>query len=128
MQVAWSTANIAGQHIAQVVHLSPQERAEIAETTRNKAGSIIAAKGFTSFGVAAAATTICESIIYDQRHVIPVSHWQEEYGCCLSLPVVLGRSGVAETLPFTLEAEEKAALERSAGCIREVMEGCAQYF
>ncbi|KAI5449202.1 hypothetical protein NCC49_005239 [Naganishia albida] len=126
--VAWSTANIAGQHIAQVVRLPPEERAEIAETTRNKAGSIIAAKGFTSFGVAAAATTICEGIIYDQRHVIPVSHWQEQYGCCLSLPVVLGRNGVVETLPFTLEEEENAALERSAGCIREVMESCAQYF
>jgi malate/lactate dehydrogenase len=44
------------------------------------------------------------------------------------LPVVLGRKGVVEKLPFQLEPEEKAAVERSAKCIRDVMAGCAQYF
>lgn len=41
---------------------------------------------------------------------------------------MLGRRGVIETLPFQLEEEESAALDRSAKCIREVMAGCAQYF
>ncbi|KAJ9125705.1 hypothetical protein QFC24_002489 [Naganishia onofrii] len=69
--VAWSATTVAGQHLSNVLLLSPEERFEIAELTRNKAGAIIAAKGFTSFGVAAATTTLCESIIFDQRQVLP---------------------------------------------------------
>jgi L-lactate dehydrogenase len=127
-QVAWSATTVAGQHLSNVLLLSPEERFEIAESTRNKAGAIIAAKGFTSFGVAAATTTLCESIIFDQRQVLPVSHWHDEHECCLSLPAVLGRNGVVETVPFQLTGEERTALEGSAKSIRDVMATCAQYF
>lgn len=126
-QVAWSATTVAGQHLSNVLLLSPEERAEIAKSTRNKAGAIIAAKGFTSFGVAAATTTLCESIIFDQRQVLPVSHWHDEYECCLSLPAVLGKNGVVETVPFQLEGEERTALEGSTKSIRDVMATCAQY-
>lgn len=70
---------------------------------------------------------LCESIIFDQRHVLPVSHWREELGCCLSLPAVLGRKGVVAGLPFKLDEGEQAALEKSAKSIRDVMATCAQY-
>jgi L-lactate dehydrogenase len=71
---------------------------------------------------------LCENIIFDQRHVLPVSHWHEELQCCLSIPAVLGRKGIVSTLPFQLEDNEKAALERSAKSVRDVMATCEGYF
>lgn len=71
---------------------------------------------------------MCESIIFDQRHVLPVSHWQEDLQCCLSIPAVLGRKGIVSTLPFALEDHEQAALARSAKSVREVMDLCEGYF
>ena len=126
-QVAWSATTVSGQPLARVLPLSSEELSTIANATRDKAGSIIAAKGFTSFGVAAATTMLCESIIFDQRHVLPVSHWREELECCLSLPAVLGRKGVVGGLPFKLDEGEQDALEKSAKSIRDVMAMCAKY-
>ena len=39
---------------------------------------------------------------------------------CFSLPRVLGAGGIATTLQPWLDAQEHAALERSAGILREV--------
>ncbi len=126
--VAWSATTVCGQPLARILPLSASELTTIADCTRDKAASIIAAKGFTSFGVAAATTTICESIIFDQRSVLPVSHWHEDLQCCLSMPAVLGRKGIVSTLPFKLQEDEQAALERSAKSVREVVSTCDGYF
>lgn len=128
LQVAWSATTVCGQALSHVLPLSSSDLNDIANYTRDKATSIIAAKGFTSFGVAAATTTLCESIIYDQRQVLPVSHWLEDHGCCLSIPATIGRTGVVSTLPFKLEKEEAEAFEKSAKSVRKVMESCEQYF
>ncbi|KAI9839343.1 MAG: hypothetical protein M1838_004382, partial [Thelocarpon superellum] len=80
------------------------------DATRDKAYEIIKVKGFTSCGVAAVVSTICESIIFDQRQVLPLSHWQEEYKCCLSLPAVLGKAGVRSTIVLPLNEKERGQL------------------
>jgi len=101
--------------------LDPDERAEIATATRKKAYNILAAKGFTSYGIAAVVSSICESIILDQRQVHPLSHWQEDLQCCLSLPAVLGRAGIVATITPPLNEEEKASMEESAKKMRQVV-------
>lgn len=52
----------------------------------------------------------------------PVSIYDEELKVCLSKPVVLGRKGVEEVLELPLNEEEKGALRKSAGSLREVIE------
>ena len=57
----------------------------------------------------------------DKHLVRPISHWVPELGCCLSLPVVLGRRGIARTLPLQLDEAENEALARSAETLRGVI-------
>jgi L-lactate dehydrogenase len=120
-QVAWSSATVHGRPLLKALPLTETEREEIATTTRMKADSIIKVKGFTSYGVAAVTARMCEAIIFDHRKILPLSHWQENLGCCLSLPVVLGRKGV---LPFPVDLEESELqfLVQSAKALRAVIE------
>ena len=119
--MAWSSANCSGVPIAQLFSLDAEKKKEIEETTAQKAYDIIKHKGFTSYGVAAITVTICESIIFDHRQVLPLSNWQEEWGCCLSLPVILGRAGIISTIPLKLNDEERILIERSAKSLKAVV-------
>lgn len=121
-KVAWSVATVHGTPLLKVLPLTEVEREEIATTTRKKAEAIIKVKGFTSYGVAAVTAKICEAIIFDHRQVLPLSHWQEEMGCCLSLPAVLGRDGIISSFPLHLDDKEQAFLEGSAESLRMVIE------
>lgn len=121
-QVAWSSVTVYGTPLLKILPLSASERDEIATTTRMKAESIIAVKGFTSYGVAAVSARICEAIIFDHRQVLPLSHWQEELGVCLSLPAVLGRDGIVSSLPLHLDDQEQEFLKNSAQSLRRVAE------
>lgn len=55
--------------------------------------------------------------------MLPLSHWREELGCCLSLPAVLGRGGVLRSMEMGLNSEEQGFLEDSARALRGVVEG-----
>lgn len=121
LQVAWSSATVHGRPLLNALPLTKTEREEIATTTRMKADSIIKVKGFTSYGVAAVTARMCEAIIFDHRKILPLSHWQEDLGCCLSLPAVLGRKGTSE-FPVDLNETELQFLVQSANALRLVIE------
>lgn len=84
-------------------------------------------KGHTCYAIALATMMIIDSIVYDLRHTMPVSTLIDGYlGCedvCLSLPAVIGRSGVTRILHPTLADDEREAFRRSARTVREVIEG-----
>jgi L-lactate dehydrogenase len=101
--------------------LSDAERDEIEAATVAKAYEIIKVKGFTSYGIAAVTSTICQSIMFDERQILPVSHWQENLGCCLSLPATVGRGGIISTVQLPLQASESSLLQKSAEVLREMM-------
>jgi L-lactate dehydrogenase len=120
--VAWSSATVGGCPIETLLLPSSPSLAELAATARTKAYSIIAAKGATAYGIASVVSSICESIIFDQRSVRPVSHWVERYGSCVSLPAVLGHGGVQRTIEVPLTGEEEAVLRKSAEEVRRNVE------
>jgi len=112
--VAWSAASIAGVPLSQLFSEQEIDREAIAKETKDKATAIMESKGATNYGIGGVAASICKSVLFDQRNVRPVSHWQEEFGCCLSMPAVLGRKGVLRTLEMELSGEEKRLLGESA--------------
>jgi len=120
--VAWSTANLAGTNIRNVLPATSPSLSDIANSTKTKAYSIIAAKGATSFGIASVVSSICEAILFDQRLVIPLSHWIENLGTCISLPAVLGSGGVQKTIEVPLTDEEQEVLKNSAEEIKKNVE------
>lgn len=122
--VAWSIATIGGVSISKALpdsEFSKQDRKEIADSTKRMAAKIIEAKGATNFGIGSSASSICSSILMDKHNVRPISHYVEDLGCCLSLPVVLGRKGVVRTFKLPLNDEENQALNDSAKSLKQVM-------
>jgi L-lactate dehydrogenase len=117
--VAWSSANLAGSNIQNLLPATSPSLSDIANATKTKAYSIIAAKGATAFGIASVVSSICEAILFDQRLVRPLSHWVESLGTCISLPAVLGLGGVQKTIEVPLTDEEREVLVKSAEEIKK---------
>jgi L-lactate dehydrogenase len=105
-----------------VAPLTHDRREHIAEAVKGKAYEIINAKGATSFGIAAVVSILCDTILFDQHQIRPVSSWQASHGCCMSMPAVIGRQGILSEIAVPLDGEEREALEVSAQKIRECIE------
>lgn len=103
--------------------LTEDFKKEVAAHTRGAAGAIIAAKGCTSYGIGNIAASICRHILFDSRTVRPLSFYQPELDCCLSMPAVIGRRGIAKAMPIELDEIEKQELKNCARGLRAVIEG-----
>jgi malate dehydrogenase len=72
----------------------------------------------------AATALVVESIVRDQKRIIPCSVYLEgEYGqsdICLGVPVVLGKTGWEKIVDFGLNEEEKALFAKSADAVRNM--------
>jgi L-lactate dehydrogenase len=124
----WSLANISGVRLEEYCLVCDRgctraEREEIFQRVRRAGPEIIERKGATYYAIGLAATTIIESILRDQKSVLPVSSLLEgQYGLrevCLSLPSIVDRGGVAKILEFPLSETEIKGLERSARILKE---------
>ncbi|MBR6813061.1 MAG: malate dehydrogenase, partial [Tidjanibacter sp.] len=69
----------------------------------------------------AAASSVVEAILRDQKKVIPSCCYLEgEYGLndiCIGVPAVIGRGGVEKVIEIEFTAEEKAKFEASAAAV-----------
>lgn len=86
---------------------------------------IIEGKGATNYAIGVAGARIVEAVMQDQNRVLPVSTLIDYPGVgevCMSLPAVVGRSGVKHRVDVPLDAAETAGLDASARSIREVAE------
>ncbi|RYE56266.1 MAG: L-lactate dehydrogenase, partial [Rhizobiaceae bacterium] len=92
--------------------------------------TIIAGKGYTSFGVATAIVRICEAIVRDERCVLPVSTMMSgQFGIAdiyLSLPCIVGSSGIVHILSPQLSPEEELALRASGEALRNAFAAIAK--
>jgi L-lactate dehydrogenase len=125
----WSLANIAGTRLTEYCVVCRQDcdgipRREIFHQVRDAAYEVIKRKGATYYAVGLSVAYIVESILRDQRSVLPVSSlMQGQYDLedvCLSLPAVVGREGIVQVLELPLDEEEVVGLRRSATVLQEV--------
>jgi malate dehydrogenase len=99
----------------------------IVDRTRNGGAEIVKylKTGSAYYAPSSAAVQMCESIVLDQKRVLPCAAWlQGEYGMkdlFLGVPCVLGRKGLEKILDVKLTPEERSALEKSAAAVREPM-------
>ena len=127
--VLWDTVRIGGislqDYFAADVGLVSGTRANrLSDFVKTIGGKIIEAKGYTAYGVAAAAASIVAAITLDSHELYPVSvQMNGEYGLeriALSVPCILGRHGIVNTVPIHLENEDKEAFLKSADTISQV--------
>lgn len=125
---AWSLANIAGMKLSEYCvsvreECSADILADIFHRTRDAAYEIIERKGATYYAVAAAMVRIVEAIVRDEHSVLPVSTLlQGQYGISdvfLSVPSVVGTTGVEHVLELPLSDGELRALRQSAEVLRQ---------
>jgi L-lactate dehydrogenase len=55
--------------------------------------------------------------------VIPIGSYNRQYGVTLSMPSVLGQSGVVQILRPTMSDDERQALQRSADTLKAAVAG-----
>jgi malate dehydrogenase len=74
----------------------------------------------------AGVVQMLDSILLDRKMILPcAAYLQGEYGIkdlFVGVPCKLGARGVEEIVEFKLSADEQAALERTAGSVRELVE------
>ncbi|GIJ98880.1 hypothetical protein Aspvir_001002 [Aspergillus viridinutans] len=120
--VAWSTAAVSGVPLASAVPPDTFDPVQLTNECKQISQAIIKAKGAMPLGIGAIISKICSSILGDQRDILPISHFQEEFGCCFSLPVVLGRKGIISTIWIPVNGEEWGRITKSAGALNEIIE------
>ena len=116
---AWSCARIAGIPLLDFPQFDQKKMALIAQQTRDKVQEIIACKQATYYGIATCVTAICQTIIFDQKRVTPLSVYIERFKVCLSLPTVLGENGIEQILEPPLDKDEQEKLAYSAEQLRQ---------
>jgi len=104
-----------------VTELLPQDQIEkIVERTRKAGGEIVALlkSGSAYYSPSLCAVTMAESIVKDKKRIIPSCAYLEgEYGLndiCFGVPVKLGANGIEQIIELQLNAEELAAVKKSA--------------
>ncbi|MBS5645435.1 MAG: L-lactate dehydrogenase [Clostridiales bacterium] len=126
----WSSANISGVDLSEFcsaggMKLTAEELDTLYREVRDSAYEIIDKKGATYYGIAMSVRRICESIVRDERSILPVSSLiTGHYGLtdiCMGVPSILGREGVERVLDIPLNVEENARLLKSAASLREVL-------
>jgi len=121
-----SHANLMGENIKSFPEFNQKGIEEAYQHTKNAAQEIISKKGATYYAIALAVSRIVRAILYDENHVFPVSSLLTgQYGIkdvCLSLPAVVGRTGIKRILNIQLSDEELDKLRKSAKIIRETIE------
>lgn len=111
-----------------VTQLMPREQLDkIVARTRTGGAEIVSLlkTGSAYYAPSAAAVQMAESIVNDQKRILPCSVWLEgEYGhsgLFLGVPCKIGRRGLEGVVEVMLSAEEREALAKSAGAVREPM-------
>ncbi len=108
--------------------LLPADRiAAIVERTRKGGAEIVnlLKTGSAYYAPSAAVVEMVEAILKDKKKILPCAAYLEgEYGIrglYVGVPVKLGARGVEQIIEIKLTAEEKAALDKSAASVRELV-------
>ncbi|MCL4380131.1 hypothetical protein M1466_01380 [Candidatus Dependentiae bacterium] len=117
--VLWNQGSIAGKPMQDFPQLTTMKQQQLIYHASRKAYEIINGKGFTSFGIAKAASIIINAILNDSKMVLPVSTYQERYDCCCSMPTVVGNKGAERILPLQLTAEQEQTFLASLATLHQ---------
>jgi len=121
-----SYTNVAGVPVRQKI--SEQRLEEIVQRTRDGGAEVVKLlqKGSAYYAPAAAVAEMVDSIVFDQKRVLPCAALcQGEFGIdglFVGVPVRLGADGVEEIVEIELDDAERAELEKSASAVQELVD------
>jgi malate dehydrogenase len=124
-------STVAGIPVPDLVKMgwTTQEKVDaICARTANGGGEIVKLleKGSAFYAPAASAIAMAEAYLKDKKRVLPCAAWLTgQYGVkdlYVGVPVVIGAGGVERIVEIELNAEEKAAFDKSCGAVRELID------
>jgi malate dehydrogenase len=119
-------SNVAGIPLREI--LTPDRLEAIVNRTRKGGGEIVnlLKTGSAFYAPAVAIAQMVEAILKDKHVIVPAAAYLTgQYGLedmFFGVPVQLGRSGVEKIIEYTLDAEETAALRKSAESVGQTLE------
>jgi L-lactate dehydrogenase len=126
---AWSLLTIGGIHFDDFCPACgscgslEDFKANATREIRAAAYKIIEAKGSTCYAIGQAASVIVESIVRDERRILPVSTVRVDFHgvprTAFSFPTIVGREGASLVLDYTLPGAEEENLIASAQFVGE---------
>ena len=122
----WSSARIGGVPVRQLLAGRGENFADVRTSLEQEVRyaniTIIEGNNASQYGIGIVSARIAEMVLRDERAVVPIGSYHKEFGVTLSLPSVVGRAGVVDTLSPEMTAEERQALERSAETLRNALQ------
>jgi L-lactate dehydrogenase len=118
----WSSAQIDGVRVLDVLERDGRGREElrrsIEQDVRFANITIIEGIQASQYGIGMVSARIAEIVLRDERAVIPIGAYNPKYGVTLSMPSVVGRSGVVQILEPAMSDDERQALQRSGETLK----------
>ena len=125
----WESATIGGVPMCDWTPLpghdplDADKREEIHQEVKNAAYKIINGKGATNYAIGMSGVDIIEAVLHDTNRILPVSSMLKDFhgisDICMSVPTLLNRQGVNNTINTPVSDKELAALKRSAETLKE---------
>lgn len=127
----WSSASIAQIPIRDWTDqggtriFTEEVLAEVAHDTVHAAYEIIEGKGATNYAIGLAGARLVEAMLSDQRKIWPLSSVLSNYrgvsDVALSVPSLVGPTGIERTFEFPMDAHEISLLNKSAAAIKRTL-------
>jgi malate dehydrogenase len=118
-------STVAGIPITELLDKATIDR--LVQRTRDGGAEIVKylKTGSAFYAPSAAVTEMVEAIIKDKKKILPCAAYLEgEYGIhglFVGVPCKLGERGIEDVIEIHLTADEQAALEKSAGAVKELV-------
>jgi malate dehydrogenase len=118
-------STVAGIPVTELIE--PAKLDAIVKRTRDGGAEIVKylKTGSAYYAPSAATTEMVEAILKDKKKILPcAAYLQGEYGInglFVGVPVKLGAKGIEQIIEIELTPEEKAALDKSAAAVKELV-------
>lgn len=119
----WSSVRVSGVPLQSVLSSQREGLQRLQEDVEKEVRyaniTIIEGTGASVYGISVASARITEIVLRDERSIIPIGSFNQDFGTTLSLPSVVGRRGVSRLLMPEMSDKERDLLDKSARHIRE---------
>jgi L-lactate dehydrogenase len=134
--LAWSNVTVGGMTLDDFcrfnnIEMGEDKRADINYRVKNAAYKIIKGKGATYYGIGSALAKVADVILHDQRSIltlsVPIMSNSNGINLSISMPYIVGGSGIINSLPLKLNNREEEELEISSEVIASALKNLEEY-
>jgi len=122
----WSSASVNGLPLAGLPECTTGFQNAIFERTKGSGAEVIKRKGGAGWAVGVAIRDVIHAVLLNKKALLPVSSLVlGAYGIreiCISVPAVVGRSGVEKHVEIKLWPKELQSLQTSARALKDTLD------